>query len=79
MSVPARPEARALAAFLRDRDSSAVTAVGPHRVVPWHSTSGKSRGSPTAKVQSLPQLERILTRLRLAGADHRSPLVTLAI
>lgn len=75
---PGQPEARALAAFLRDHDSSAVTAVGPQRGAlafdEW-----QVQGITHRKVQSLPQLERILTRLRLAGADHRSRLVTLAI
>lgn len=75
---PGRTEARALAAFLRDRDSSAVTAVGPHRGAlafdEW-----QVQGITRREVQSLPHLERLLTRLRLAGADHGSNLVSLAI
>jgi hypothetical protein len=75
---PSKTVARELAACLRGRDSSAVTAVGPHRGAlafdEW-----QVQGITRREVQSLPQLERLLTRLRLAGADHRSKLVILAI
>jgi hypothetical protein len=75
---PSKTVAGTLAEFLSECDSSAATAVGPRRgtlaVDEWQ-VEGMSR----REVQSLPHLERLLTRLRLAGADHRSTLVSLAI
>jgi hypothetical protein len=67
-----------LAAALRERDSSAVTTIGPGRGAlafdEW-----QVQGMSHHEVQSLQRLERLLTRLRVAGLDHRSKLVSLAI
>lgn len=75
---PSMIMARDLAGFLRDRESWAVTAVGPHRgAAPldhW-----QVEGITRRAVQSLHDLERMLTDLRLAGVGHGSTLVSLAI
>jgi hypothetical protein len=77
-ACPSKSVARNLADFLRDRQSSPVTAVAPCRGVlaldQW-----RVEGITHRQVQSLQALERLSTGLRLAGADHRSTLVSLAI
>jgi hypothetical protein len=75
---PSRTMARNLAGFLRDRERWAVTAVGPRRgALPFD--DWQVEGLTRRAVQSLPDLERILTALRLAGVGHGSKLVSVAI
>jgi hypothetical protein len=77
-ACPSRTMARDLADFLRDAEASAVDPVRPGRgalaLDEW-----QVEGITRREVQSLPALEGLLTRLRLAGAGHRSRLVSLVI
>lgn len=77
-ACPSKAQARDLAGFLRDRENWAAAAVGPRRgarpLDEW-----QVEGITRRAVPSLHDLERILTRLRLAGVGHGSKLVSLAI